>query len=167
MKNGLAVLAGLVVIAGGTVLLNLGESIPVSELRAARVPCDKATLENCPAGIMEQKDFCVCLTNKEAVADEEKIGDYRCDICEVTDPEAGQHLVVRYPKSAEPLGPGCETVADGLLLPGISFHNIPTGIEGELEVSCYPCKIGPDSFGPCPECAHSSRNDCAKLCKEK
>lgn len=162
MKNAAAVLAGLLVLGGTIVALNLGEAVPVSDLRAARVPCDKIQEGDCPAGVMVQKDFCVCLTNKETLSDEKTEGDYRCDVCEVTDPEAGKHLVVRYPKSAEPLGKDCVTMADGLLLPGLSFHNLPTGIEKKLETACAPCKIGPDSWGPCPECAF--RGNCAQLC---
>ena len=169
MKKGLAVLAFVGALAGGAVLLNLGEAVPVSEIRPARIPCEKIQKGDCPAGVIERNDFCLCLTHKKTgeLTDEKTVGDYRCDVCEVTDPEAGKHLVVRYPKSAKPLEPGCETMADGLLLPGISMHNIPTGIEAQLEAKCAPCKIGSDSWGQCPECAHSSRNDCGKFCKEE
>ena len=166
MKRGFAVVAALGVLIGGAVVLNLGEAVPVSELRPARIPCDKITEGDCPAGVVQRENFCICLTHKKhgELADEKTVGDYRCDVCEVTDPEAGKHLVVRYPKSAEPLGKDCITVADGLLLPGISMHNVPTGIESQLEAACAPCRIGPDGWGPCPQCAY--RRDCDKLCKE-
>jgi hypothetical protein len=165
MKKGLAVLAGVVILGGMVVSLNLGESVPVSDLRAARLsecPPEEEAQEKCPAGLKDVGEFCLCYTNRETLPNEKTEGDYRCDVCEVTDPEAGKHLVVRYPKSAEPLGKDCITVANDLLLPGLSFHNLPTGIEAKLEVACAPCKIGPDSWGPCPECAF--RGNCAQLC---
>ena len=159
-------IAGVLVLGGmiaGAVLLSNGELVNVKP-RAARIPCEKATKENCPAGIFEQKDYCLCLTVAKTgeLADEKTVGDYRCDICEVTDPEAGKHLAVRYPKSVEPLGKNCITVANDLLLPGISMRNIPTGIEAQLEAACAPCKVGSGSWGPCPSCAY--RGDCDKLC---
>ena len=157
------VLAGVLVL-GGAILLNFGESIPVSELRPARVPCEKVVAEDCPAGVIETKDYCLCLTNKETIADEKTEGEFRCVVCERTDPEAGKHLVTRYELKALPLQPDCIIVANDLLLPGISMHNVSTGIEKKLEVTCAPCKITPDSWNYCPECAY--RGDCATLCPE-
>jgi hypothetical protein len=168
MKKGAAILAGLMVLGGAIAALNLGETIPLDELRAARVPCDKILEGDCPAGIAKGNDFCLCLTNKETLPDEETTlpaaRKIRLVVCEIDDPEAGKHLVTRYESSATLINKDCCLVADDVLLPGISMHNVSTGIESKLEAACAPCKITPDSWGPCPECAY--RGDCDKLCPE-
>ena len=164
-------LAGVLVIGGmigGAVLLSNGE-IEAVKPRAARIPCEKATKENCPGGIFEQKDYCLCLTVAKTgeLADEETsisaAKRTRLVVCKVNDPEVGEHLVSRYEASSLPLGKDCRLMADDLVLPGISMNHIPTGIEEKLETVCAPCKIGPGSWGPCPECAY--RGDCDKLCE--
>ena len=168
------VLAGVLVL-GGTILLNLGE-IPVSELRPARMPCDKIVKEDCPAGVIQSKDFCLCLTNKEILPDEEStvpVGKaQRMDVCEVVDKESGQkNLAVRYPPLLSPIPVGCKQVCPrpedeqvGILLPAISMHNLESGIEDCLRLVCTPCQITADSHGHCPECFY--RGDCAALCPE-
>jgi hypothetical protein len=172
MKKGLAVLAGVAILGGMVATLNFGESVPVSDLRAARLsecPPEEEAQEKCPAGIKDFGNFCLCLTNKETVTNEETdlsaARKVRLVVCQVNTPEAGEHLVTRYELSSKPLDQDCVSVADDVLLPGVSMHNVPSGIETDLEVACAPCKIGPDSWGPCPECAF--RGDCDKLCKEE
>ena len=165
MKKGLAILAG-VVILGGAVVLNLGERVLIETVRPARLsecPPEEDALDKCPAGIKDFGDFCLCLTNKETVSNEEAdlpaARKMRLVVCEIDTAEAGKHLVTRYELSAGTLDKDCIIVADDVLLPGVSMHKIKTGIEEKLEAACTPCTIGPDSWGPCPECAY--RGDCA------
>jgi hypothetical protein len=169
MKKTLAVLAGVVILGGMITALNFGESVPVSELRAARLsecPPEEEVREKCPAGIKDAGDYCLCLTNKETVPNEETdlpaARKVRLVVCQLDTPEAGKHLVSRYELSSTVINKDCRLVADDVLLPGISMHNVKTGIEEKLEVSCAPCKIGPDSWGPCPECVWD--NSCAAKC---
>jgi hypothetical protein len=166
-------IAGVLVLGGmiaGAVLLSNGELVNVKP-RAARIPCEKATKENCPAGIFEQKDFCLCLTvaKEGELADEETIVPVakrvRMEVCELVDGQSGQkYLATRYPLSATPLDKACKLVLDDIKFPAVSFHNVPTGIETRLEEVCAPCRIGPDSWNHCPECFH--RGDCDKVCPE-
>ena len=168
MKKALFGLAFIGALVGGAVVLNMGE-IPPSELRPARMPCDKIVKEDCPAGVIQSKDFCLCLTNKETLPDEEStvpVGKrVRMEVCQVEDELSKQkHLATRYVPSALPLDGNCTLILDDIRFPAISFHNVPTGIEARLEVVCAPCKITPDSWGHCPECFY--RGDCATLCPE-
>ena len=172
MKKFLAGIAMVGVLVGGAVVLNLEEGTvdQLAKPRAARVPCEKVVDGNCPGGIVETKDYCLCLTvvKEGELADEETVISAakrtRLVVCEADDPEAGKHLVSRYEPSALPLGKNCRLMADDLVLPGISMNSVPTGIEKKLEVVCAPCKVGPGSWNHCPECAF--RGDCDKLCKE-
>jgi hypothetical protein len=166
MKKGLAVLAGVAILGGMVATLNFGESVPVSDLRAARLsecPPEEEAQEKCPAGVVQTEKYCLCLTNvKEGdIANEESVipaaKRVRMEVCELVDEQSQQkHLAVRYaPDDGASIKPNCILVLDNIKLPRLSFHNVNTGIESRLEALCkFP--IGPDSWKECPVCLHPS-----------
>ena len=174
MKKALFGLAFIGALVGGAVVLNMGE-IPVSELRAARLsecPSEEDQAVDCPGGVKAQKNFCLCLTNLGAVPNEQKSVPAnmrrRLVVCSVVDGESGQpSLQTRYEPMAAPLEQGCVLAVANILLPGISMHNVPSGIETALAARCKPCVITPDSWGHCPACLHPDYGKtCAEACPE-
>lgn len=168
MKKILAGIAAAAILAV-PIVLSMGTSVPLDELRLARLsecPPEETAQEDCPAGMFDKGAFCICMTNKESVDNEVTSPPIpnRMVVCETV--EAGTtSLQVRTESVVGPVGNGCVLVASGILLPGVSFHNIETGVESQLRARCTPCIITADSWGPCPYCLHPSYGKtCAEAC---
>jgi len=140
-------------------------------LRIARLPAGKCSEERCPKGSIAGDGWCACLTASKAsepVAEEVKstselaAKDTRKMMLCGPDKD-GQGGGVSYPLASDPLPIGCYEILPKVLLPGVQTNSLPTGIEAQLEVECYPCRVSPGSWGPCPHCILWP-GGCARAC---
>jgi hypothetical protein len=177
MKKGLAVLASVVVLAGGAALLNLREVAPVKDVKVKILlgDCPEKS-EDCNAGMVQREKHCVCYTNKDTVTGELKPGDIAAKdqvkvvlCCNLEDPETKvkSHVVTRV-KGLTPVPIGCQVLKSNIVA-DLSSKNVWTEIDDVAKAACCvdcseDCWIKPGHHGACPYCLCDGT--CGKYCPE-
>jgi hypothetical protein len=183
MKNVIAAAVGVAVLAGGAILLNMGE-LSSADLRPIRLPCDKVTDELCPAGVNKLGDYCLCYTlekpgdvAEEVTADKipanERVRVVLC--CDQVDPETKQksHVVTRV-KGLAPVPAGCQVLKPKEdrehIVIDASSNNVWLEIDDVAKFNCClacpdDCWIRPGSHGQCPTCLCDGT--CGDYCPEE
>jgi len=184
MKKLLAATALIGALVGGAVLLNGGEgelltAIPVKDVKVKILTgdCPSEKSKDCPAGMMQRKDVCICYTDKKTVDNEvkpdliaakDRIRLVLC--CNQIDPETKEkHHVVTRSKGTGPIPIGCQVLKSNLVA-DLSTHNVWTEIDDAAKAACCKdcpgnCWIKPGEHGQCPYCLCDG--SCGKYCPEE